>query len=94
MYTKAPEEMFIKEAGRKPVSVRWLDIDKGDKANPEHRSWIVAQETKRDIRQALFAAVPPLEAKKSLFSIAVTEGVWASRRASEGSNAFRFHRCE
>ena len=30
---------------------------------------------KRDKREDLFAATPPLEAKKMLFSMAVTEGI-------------------
>ena len=59
----------------KLVSVRWLDISKGDEANPEYRSRLVAQEIKTDKRQDLFAATPPLEAKKILCSLAVTEGV-------------------
>ena len=36
---------------------------------------MVAKEIKIDKREDLFAATPPLEALKSLFSMAVTEGV-------------------
>ena len=36
---------------------------------------LVAQEIKRDRREDLFAATPPLEAKKMLFSLVVTEGI-------------------
>ena len=35
----------------------------------------MAKEIKRDKREDLFAATPPLEAKKMLVSLAVTEGV-------------------
>ena len=35
----------------------------------------MAKEIKRDKREDLFAATPPLEAKKMLFSMAVTEGI-------------------
>ena len=38
VYTKVPERMCIEETGRKPVSVRWLDIIKGDEVNPEYRN--------------------------------------------------------
>jgi hypothetical protein len=69
-----PVEECIKEAGKNPISVRWLDINKGDEDNLEYRSRLVAQELKRDKREDLFAATPPLEAKKLLFSKAVTEG--------------------
>ena len=35
----------------------------------------MAKEIKRDSRDDLFAATPPLEAKKMLFSLAMTKGV-------------------
>ena len=43
-----------------------MDVNKGDDVNPEYRSRLVAQEIKRDNREDLFAATPPLEAKKML----------------------------
>ena len=56
------------------MKVRWLDINKGDEVNKEYRSRLVGQEFKRDKREDLFAATPPLEAKKALMSLAVIEG--------------------
>ena len=67
------------KTGKAPIRVRWLDINKGDETNKEYRSRLVAQEIKRDNREDLFAATPPLEAKKLLFSWAVTEGVGYER---------------
>ena len=52
---------------KKPIGTRWVDVNKGDKVNPEYRSRLVAKEIKRDVRSDLFAATPPLEAKKTLF---------------------------
>ena len=49
--------------------MRWVDINKGDEVKPEYRSRLVAQEIKRDKSKDLFAATPPLEAKKVLFSL-------------------------
>ena len=43
--------------------------------HPDLRSRLVAKEIKKDNRTDLFAATPPLEAKKILFSLATTEGV-------------------
>ena len=54
------------------VGVKWVDTNKGDKEKPEYRCRLVAKEIKRDKREDLFAATPPLEAKKALFSL------WAS----------------
>ena len=61
--------------GKAPVGTRWIDVNKGDQDHPDYRSRIVAQEIKRDKNQELFAGTPPLEAKKLLFSMAVSEGI-------------------
>ena len=47
----------------------------GDDENPEMRCRIVAKEFNTSKREDLFTATPPLEAKKMLFSFAVTEGI-------------------
>ena len=73
--TKVPIQQCWDETGKNPISVRWLDINKGDEDNHEYRSRLVAQEIKKDKREDLFAATPPLEAKKMIFSMAVTEGI-------------------
>ena len=52
-----------------PIGCRWVDINKGDEDNPEYRSRLVAKEIKKDRNQDLFAATPPLEAKRLLFSM-------------------------
>ena len=45
------------------------------------RCRFVAKEIRRGTREDLFAATPPLEAKKMLFSFAVTEGIgWKGSR--------------
>ena len=51
VYTEIPDGICIAETGRIPVSVRWLDINNGDEANPEYRSRLAAQEIKTDKRQ-------------------------------------------
>ena len=67
VYEKIPLKMCYDEAGKAPVGVRWVDINKGDVLNPDYRSRLVAKEIKRDKREDLFAATPPLEANKMLF---------------------------
>ena len=52
-----------------------MDISKGDAVNQDYRSRLVAKQIKVDKREDLFAATPPLEAKRILFSLAVTEGI-------------------
>ena len=52
--------------------MKWLDINKGDEKEPEYRSRLVAKEIAHTKDEMMFAATPPLEAKKLLFSRAVT----------------------
>ena len=53
--------------------------------NPDYRSRLVAKEIKKDNRDDLFAATPPLEALKMLMSMAMTEGVGYERgKETEG----------
>ena len=75
VYEKVPIEECKKATGKAPIPVRWIDINKGDTTTPEYRSRLVAKEIKRDNRDDLFAATPPLEALKILIGMAVTEGI-------------------
>ena len=47
--------------GKGPISVRWVDINKGDDENPNYRSRLVAREIRRRGDAPAFAATPPLE---------------------------------
>ena len=77
VYEKVPIEECWKETGKGPVGVKWVDANKGDKEKPEYRCRLVAKEIKKDKREDLFAATPPLEAKKMLFSLwANVLGLW------------------
>ena len=42
----------------KVISTIWVDINTGDKANPNYRSRLVARELKKDTLSELFAAMP------------------------------------
>ena len=75
MYVKVPIQECWDETGKQPIGTRWVDVNKGDDINPEYRSRLVAQEVKTSKNDELFAATPPLEAKKMLLSMAVTEGI-------------------
>ena len=69
----------------KPIPTRWVDVNKGDRVNPDYRSRLVAQEFASQKRDDLFAATPPLEALKALLSAAVTEGIgWHSTTGRGG----------
>ena len=70
VYVKVPISRCWEETGKAPIGVRWVDVNKGDQVHPEYRSRLVAKEIKHEKREDLFAATPPLEAKKMLLSMA------------------------
>ena len=75
VYSNVPIKACIDKTGKAPIGTRWVDVNKGDKVHPEFRSRLVAKEIKVDNRMDLFAATPPLELKKTLMKLAVTEGI-------------------
>jgi hypothetical protein len=73
VYKKVPVQECWDVTGKEPIGTRCVDVNKGDVIHPEYRSRLVAKELKAgNKREDLFAATPPLEAKKLLFSMAAT----------------------
>ena len=72
VYEKVNIDEARKYTGKNPIGVKWIDINKGDERDPEYRSRLVAKEIAYKKDELMFAATPPLEAKKLLFSKAVT----------------------
>ena len=75
VYGKVPLKECWDNTGKGPIGIRWVLVNKGDEAKPEYRARLAAKELRRGRRDDLFAATPPLEALKILFSLAVTEGI-------------------
>ena len=60
-----------KTTGKAPVTVKWVDTDKGTEEDPRIRSRLVARDFRKQgekDREDLFAATPPLELKRVLMS--------------------------
>ena len=74
MWTKIPRRM-AKEKGWRIIKSHWLDINKGDDANPKYRSRFVGKEFNDKAVDGLFAATPPHEALRLLISWATSYGV-------------------
>ena len=57
--------------GRAPISVRWVDVNKGDDLCPNYRSRLVARQIKAWDKsgQSFFAPAPPLESLRFILSI-------------------------
>ena len=68
VYDKRPRSEAFAVTGKPPIGVRWVIHNKVDAKNPDIRARLVAKKIKREKREDLFAATPPLEAKKVLFN--------------------------
>ena len=68
LYEEVSVQDCLKHTGRPPISTKWVDILKGDSV----RSRWVARDFKpkgEKYMADLFAAMPPLEAKRMLFRL-------------------------
>ena len=90
LYDKVPVEECMRATGRKPISTRWVDINKGDATNPNYRSRLVARDFNIHKRNELFAATPPLEALKLIFAMTATANKGESIMINDISRAL-FH---
>ena len=70
VWSKRPKAEARNATGKGPVSVRWVDVNKGDEMNPRYRSRLVARQLKAHDKSGdtFFAPMPPLEAVRSVLS--------------------------
>ena len=61
-------EEALADPEAKLINTRWVNCDKGDPMNPDVRARRVAQEISHFHDESFYAATPPLEAKRLLFS--------------------------
>ena len=59
--------------GKPPITVRWVDVNKGDNVTPNIRSRLVARQIRQAGEEAIFAPTPPLEALRTIISLASTD---------------------
>ena len=77
IYKKVPISECEQE-GKTPITMKWIDRNKGDLERPNYRSRLVCREVKRAKgaeyipEHASFSSMPPLEALKLLLSLMVT----------------------
>ena len=73
VWIKKPREDSFKHMGKPPISVRWIDVNKGDDLNPECRSRLVAREIRRFGEEPIFAPTPPLESSRPVLTFVATD---------------------
>ena len=59
VYIKVPIAECIAKTGQRPIGVRWVDTDKGDRDRPNYRSRLVAKQYRQERDDDLYAATPP-----------------------------------
>ena len=73
MWTLKPVAESRNRTGRPPISVRWVDVNKGDDVHPNIRSRLVARQIRQAGEEVIFAPTPPLEALRTVISLAATD---------------------
>ncbi len=75
VWVKVPHQRARQRTGRQPITVRWVDVNKGDEQNPNYRSRLVARQLKATDRsgQNFFAPAPPIESLRTVLSLAMTK---------------------
>ena len=68
-----PREEAYKKPCKPPITVKWIDVNKGDDEHPNYRSRLVAWEIRLPGEDPPFAPTPPLEALRTVLSLAVTD---------------------
>ena len=74
VWRKVPRSTAKAVSGRAPISVRWVDVNKGDDLHPNYRSRLVARQLKATDTsgKSYFAPAPPLEALRTVISMAAS----------------------
>ena len=79
IWTEKPVAECWEKTGKPPVSIRWVDTNKGDDQKRNYRSRMVVKEFKGKYKglsaAELFSSMPPLEALKLLASLMVSKKV-------------------
>ena len=65
VWTVVPTSMCWDETGKNPITLKWVDVNKGDEENKRYRSRLVVREIKKKGQRVLpdhqlFSSMPPL----------------------------------
>ena len=74
VWQKRPHGESRRVTGRPPITVRWVDVNKGDDLVPKYRSRLVARQIKAMDHSGgnFFAPAPPIEALRGILSLTAT----------------------
>ena len=94
VYVKVPIAEYIAKTGQRPIGVRWVDIDKGDRDRPNYRSRLVAKHYSQERDDDLYAATPPIESLRIVVSAATTGNKEKAIMVNDVSTAYFYAPCE
>ena len=80
VWIKRHREEAMRRTGKRPITVKWIDVNKGDDEAPNYRSRLVAREIRRAGEDPIFAPTPPLESLRTIISMAATDFAGAKKR--------------
>ena len=72
VWTKRPMNEVRRKTGKPPITVRWVDVNKGDDFNPNIRSRLVARQIRQPGEEAIIAPTTPPESLRTIVSRAAT----------------------
>ena len=76
-------EKARRRTGKPPVTVRRVDVNKGDDINPNIRSRLVARQIRQQGDLAILAPTPPLESLRTILSLVATDITGRRRHARD-----------
>ena len=89
VWIKKRFEEAKRRTGKPPISVRWVDVTEADDINPNIRSRFVARQIRQPGEEAIFAPTPPLEALRTILSLASTDIAGRRKHVREANSERR-----
>ena len=84
-----PRAEAYSKMGKPPIIVKWVDVNKGDDESPNYRSRLVAREIRLPGEASIFAPTPPLEALRTVLSMAATDVAGLEKHIRDGKSEMR-----
>ena len=69
VYCCYPTSKAMEISGKRPLRLKWIDVNKGDGLSRNIRSRLVCTEVRPKGVEAIFAATPPLESLRMLLTL-------------------------
>ena len=89
VWLKRPRNEAYQVMGKRHISVKWVDVNKGDDLNPNYRSRPVARNIRLPGEEAVFAPTPPLDALRTVLSAAAADWNGAKKHIRDPESKYR-----